>query len=190
MFSIRPLQKSDIPRLIEINPAFTAHSVLRVYREGKEPFVHWRLEEEPLETPFEKGSAYDFDDQERRLIQERLAQDNTLLEVVENTRTRRLVGILDVEEERWRKTAWVWNIMLDVEARGRGLGRRLMTHAIEWAAERGLRAVMLETQTNNTPACHFYAHFGFKLVGINEQFYTNNDIAREEVALFWSYPLP
>jgi ribosomal protein S18 acetylase RimI-like enzyme len=65
----------------------------------------------------------------------------------------------------------------------------LMQHTISWARERGLRAILLETQTNNTPACRFYARLGFELIGINEIFYTNSDLERGEVALFWGYKL-
>jgi ribosomal protein S18 acetylase RimI-like enzyme len=110
-----------------------------------------------------------------------------LIEVVE--KNKQLVGILDVAEEQWRNTAWIWNIMLDVEMRRQGLGRQLMQRTIDWAKQRRLRAILLETQSNNTPACHFYARLGFQLIGINELFYTNQDMERQEVALFWGYPL-
>ena len=189
MFTIRPLIDSDIPHLIQINPTFIAHTALEIQAAGSPPFSTWTLREVALDTPFDKGAGYDFDPVEQKNIQERFHKPNTFIEVVEETQTGRLVGILDMEEESWRYAAWVWNLMLDVRVRGNGLGRRLHSDAIDWARKRRLRAVMLETQSNNTPACHFYAHLGYQLIGINTLFYTNRDIERGEVALFWGYTL-
>ena len=188
-YAIRPLTETDIPRLREINPTFTAHSRLHVERRGDDPFAGWHLREEPLEKPFYKGRAYDFDPIEQRNIRERLQKNTTCIEVLQDARQGRLVGILDMEEEPWRHAAWVWNLMLDVNARGQGWGRALVNRAIDWARGRHLRAVLLETQSNNTPACHFYAHMGFTLVGIHDWFYSNDDVQRHEVALFWGYKL-
>lgn len=189
MFTVRPLRAADIPRLAEIRPAFTANTVIRVEKIGMPPFTTWALREEALSVPFHKGSRYDFDEIEQANIRTRWQQDNTLLEVVEHRLTGQIVGILDIEEESWRSTVWVWNIMLDTSVRGQGLGRQLMERAFAWGRSRRLRAVLLETQSNNTPACHFYARMGFKLIGINDMFYTNDDLALNEVALFWGYPL-
>jgi ribosomal protein S18 acetylase RimI-like enzyme len=189
MLTIRPLQESDIPQLVDINPNFVAYTVIEIERDGTPPLVGWRLREVPLAIPFQKGNAYDFDAAERENIRGRLQQSNTLLEVVEDALTKRLLGILDVEEEKWRRAAWVWNLMLDEQIRGRGIGRQLVERTIAWARGRKLRAILLETQSNNTPACHFYARMGFQLIGVNDLFYTNHDRERQEIALFWGYPL-
>ncbi len=188
-FIIRPMRVADIPRLTEIDPSFSSKTVLRVQRTGGSYEVGWALHEVPLARPFNKGAAYDFDATERRHIQQRLQRDDSLEEVVVDRETERIVGVLDMTVEDWRHVAWVWNLMIDKKARGFGIGRRLVAHSIEWAQYRNLRAVMLETQTNNVPACKFYEHMGFQLVGINDAFYTNNDYQRDEIALFWSYPL-
>src|SRR5687767_655268 len=108
MVMIRHLRAADIPRLIEIRPGFVAETVLRVQKTGTPPFETWLLHEETLETPFDKGIGYDFDATERKNIRTRLGQDNTLIEVAVDDQTGRLVGILDIEEEDWRRTVWVW----------------------------------------------------------------------------------
>jgi ribosomal protein S18 acetylase RimI-like enzyme len=94
-----------------------------------------------------------------------------------------------VERERWRDTATVWNILVDRGYRRRGLGCELMNRAIEWARGHGLRGITLETQTNNLSACRFYQAMGFKLCGIDDHFYSNDDIGAKEVAIFWWYEL-
>jgi streptothricin acetyltransferase len=190
MYRLRPLLASDLPRLTEINPTFTSTSVLRVERTGLPPWQGWTLREEALATPYDKGDAYDFDPNERRHIQARLARGETcLLLVAEHPYTGRLVGILDVEEERWRSSGWIFNLMLDISVRRQGLGRRLVAEAIAWGRKRKLRALLLETQSNNVPACRFYMRMGFRLVGLHETYYTNHDLERDQFALFWAYAL-
>ncbi len=101
----------------------------------------------------------------------------------------KLVGVLEVEPSDWNNTATVWNILLSPEARGKGIGRELMNRAVTWAKQAGYRALTLETQSHNPSACRFYQNFGFKLAGFNTMLYTNDDIARQEVALYWALPL-
>lgn len=189
MYRIRALHSQDIPRLAEIRPGFVATTKIAVERVGEAPYMSWQLTEVPLDRPFDKGRGYDFDSTEQANIRARHSKSTTLIEVVELSATRRLVGIMDVEEETWRNTAWIWNLMLDKSARGQGLGRQLLDRTIEWARHKRLRAILLETQSNNIHACRFYAHMGFELVGVHDLFYTNHDIERDEVALFWGYKL-
>ena len=188
-YTIRPLHTNDIPKLIDIRPSFRTNTILRVEETGSGYALGWQLVEVELDEPYDKGHGYDFDATERKNIQERLAQDDTLIEVVLEPDTERIVGILDIEERAWNQTVWIWNIMLDEAVRGQGLGTRLMERTIAWAKHRQARAIILETQTNNVPACRFYAKMGFKLVGLNTMFYSNRDNERDEIAIFWGYPL-
>ncbi len=188
-FFIRPMQAEDIPRLVEVRPGFISETLLKVEKTGMGYEGGWQLHEVPLDKPYEKGAGYDFDAHERQNILERLTKNNSLEEVLIESETGRITGVLDVAAENWRRVAWIWNIMLDVDARGLGIGQEWVERTIAWARQRRLRAVMLETQTNNVPACKFYQQMGFQLVGIHETFYSNRDMERNEVALFWSYPL-
>lgn len=183
MIVIRPLQAQDIPALSQIDPSFIAHTVLRITRQGDRPFAGWQVQEEPLAAPFHKGRAYDFDPTEQANIRARHEAGHALQLVLEDAGHIR--GILDVAQEDWRRTAWIWNLMLDQSIRGQGYGRLLIDRTIQWAKTRRLWAILLETQSNNTPANHFYAHMGFELIGVNELFYTDHDSQRDEIALFW-----
>ncbi len=188
-YFIRPMYPEDIEALADIRPGFETDTILKVEPLGQGLEQGWRLVETKLSTPFQKGAGYDFTPEERQSIAARLTQTDTLMEVAIEKKTGNIVGVLDVEEETWRNTAWIWNIMLDVEARGQGIGREMLNHIIRWGRRRGLRAILLETQSNNVPACKFYLRMGFQLVGINTMFYTNQDLERDEVALFWGFPL-
>ena len=184
---IRPMTEADIPRLAEIRPGFVSATVLDVERLGSGIEAGWRLVERRLEQPFDKGTGYDFDPTEQRNILGRLRRGDGLHLVVEQA--GRLVGVLDVVPENWNNTAWVWNLMLDHDVRRQGLGRDLFIRAVDWARRQGYRALVFETQSNNVPACRFYAAMGCELEGIRTAYYTNDDLARREVALFWIYRL-
>lgn len=184
---IREMTLKDVPRLGEINPTFTSESILEAKRIEEGLGVTWQLRETPLAQSFDKGRGYDLSARELEEIKQRLKRRQGLHLVAEAE--GRLVAFLEVEPQEWNRTAWVWNIFVDRDYRRRGVGRSLMERAIAWAKERGYRALCLETQTNNINACRFYQHLGFRLTGIREDFYTNADMARGEVAIFWSYPL-
>jgi len=89
----------------------------------------------------------------------------------------------------WNRYAWVEDIAVDARHRRAGVGRALMDRAIDWAAERGLPGIRLETQSNNVPACRFYEACGFHLGGFDRDLYRGQDEATTEIALFWYLPL-
>jgi len=184
---IRPMTEQDIPRLAAIRPGFVSPTTLVVEKDGDGLAVGWRLAERPLPEPYDKGDGYDFDQTERRHILARLRKGDGLHLVIESEGA--LVGMLDVAPEEWNNTAWIWNLMLDTSVRGQGLGRELFRRTVTWARRQGFRAVVLETQTNNVPACKFYARMGCQIEGIREAYYSNDDMARGEVAIFWIYRL-
>jgi len=184
---IRPMTEEDVPRLADMRPGFVSPTILAVEKSGSGIEASWRLVERPLPAPFDKGHGYDFDVTEQANILRRLRRGDGLHLVAE--RDGRLVGILDVVPEDWNNTAFIWNIMLDESIRGQGVGRALFERAVRWGRQQGYRALVMETQTNNVPACKFYARMGCELGGIRDSYYTNNDIERGEVAIFWVYKL-
>lgn len=70
------------------------------------------------------------------------------------------VGVVLVARRGW--TSRIAAMGLAPDARGQGLGRRLLSEAVEEARARGDRAVYLEVIEQNTPALHLYTSFGFK----------------------------
>ena len=183
---IRPMTSADVARLAEIDSNFESPLYLDVVKEVEGLNVTWRLIERPLDEPF-VCTDFDFDDKERREIAQRMETDDGLWLVAESA--GRLVGMVDVQQQAWRKAGWVWNIAVDRAYRGRGLGREMLERVLEWGRRQGLRAIILEAQTNNWHACRFYQRFGFQLSGLDDHYYTNRDVANKEVALFWAYEL-
>jgi ribosomal protein S18 acetylase RimI-like enzyme len=188
MINLRPLEPGDIPNLPQIRPTYKATSILALEKSGTGLELGWQLVEHALPQPFDKGALYDFDEIAQGDILARLERpDDTYQRVAEYN--DQLVGLLDMELQPWNDTALLWNLMIDLDFRGQGLGRRLWHRALEFAREAEVRAIMIETQNNNVPACKFYARMGCQLVGMNEVYYAN-DGSQTEVALFWAYLMP
>ena len=184
---IRELTLADLPTLSQINATFTSNTTLRVERKERGVNLTWKLQETRLEKPFDRGNGYDLGAQDLSDIRRWLEKGQGLhLLVLDGYRP---VALLNVEPQNWNRTAFIWNILVDKEYRQQGLGKALIERAIAWARENKFRALCLETQTNNMPAIGFYRHLGFRLTGIREDFYSNRDIERGEVAIFFSYRL-
>jgi ribosomal protein S18 acetylase RimI-like enzyme len=86
---------------------------------------------------------------------------------------------------RWNKFAYVEELAVDTEFRGKGVGYALMTRAIAWAKAQGFPGIMLETQDNNVPACKLYERCGFVLGGFDLYVYKNFPENFGEIALYW-----
>ncbi|WP_236239137.1 GNAT family N-acetyltransferase [Streptomyces sp. CC228A] len=71
-------------------------------------------------------------------------------------------GLRDAGDPAGRLT-YVWDVRVAEEARGRGYGRALMSHA-EWIAreEHGADRLGLHVFTDNTPALHLYESLGYR----------------------------
>ena len=57
---------------------------------------------------------------------------------------------------------WIGGMGVAPEARGQGLGRRVMEHALDAARARALRSIDLEVLEQNTPAIRIYDALGFQ----------------------------
>lgn len=83
--------------------------------------------------------------------------------------------------------AVLWDLRVAPDVRGQGVGAALVDAAIHWAARRGLRRLRAETQSINVPACRFYAHLGFVLVGVDARAYPD---LPGETQVLWERALP
>ncbi|MGH9944702.1 MAG: GNAT family N-acetyltransferase [Pyrinomonadaceae bacterium] len=85
----------------------------------------------------------------------------------------------------WNHYAYVEDIVVDVEFRRRGVGRALIQQAVQWAQDKQLSGMMLETQNNNVAACLLYQRCGFELGGFDRLLYQGQAPHTEEIALYW-----
>src|SRR5918998_5190341 len=75
-------------------------------------------------------------------------------------RQTRPVAVVLVARRGW--TSRVAAMAVAPEARGRGIGRRIMRGAIRENTARGDRSMLLEVFEHNTPAVNLYTGLGFK----------------------------
>ena len=76
-------------------------------------------------------------------------------------------------------------LLLEPQARGTGLGRKLVDQCIEFAHEAGYREIVLWTHKVLTAARHIYAATGFEL----EETWTHDDFGHPEVSETWRLKL-
>ncbi len=86
-------------------------------------------------------------------------------------------GFIDLVVSEWNQSLWIDNLLVAPGFRRRGMGGRLMRAALEWARQKQLRVVMLDTSTKNYPAICFFQKYGFSFCGFSDRLYPNYDIA-------------
>ncbi|MEV7128188.1 GNAT family N-acetyltransferase [Streptomyces sp. NPDC093260] len=94
-------------------------------------------------------------------------------------------GFVTVSFAPWNRRLTVRDIAVAPAWRGRGVGRTLLRHAVDFAKECGAVHVWLEVSNVNAPAVHAYLRAGFVLCGLDTTLYEGTESAGE-VALFMS----
>ncbi len=101
----------------------------------------------------------------------------------------RCAGLVEVEYDPESQAANLVSLFVDRKQRGQGAGRMLLDQAIQWACGHAARAVLVATQVSNVPAIQFYQQAGFRLCGLHEMLYTNDDAAHHETTVYLALPL-
>ncbi len=63
------------------------------------------------------------------------------------------------------------NLAVSPVARGRGIARQLMNHALIWALRNDVERSLLEVRASNTAAWNLYTSLGFKPIAIRKDYY-------------------
>jgi GNAT superfamily N-acetyltransferase len=79
----------------------------------------------------------------------------------------------------------LWDIRVVPQLRRGGIGTGLFKHVAAWARDRGFRAIKIETQNINLPACRFYLKQGCTLGEINRHAYAADPQVSHETMLVW-----
>ncbi len=64
------------------------------------------------------------------------------------------------------------NLAVRPDSRGRGLGRKLLGHALEMARMQDVTLVTLEVRMSNTVAINLYRSLGFRPAGVRPRYYS------------------
>jgi GNAT superfamily N-acetyltransferase len=62
--------------------------------------------------------------------------------------------------------AWLTVLVVDESVRGRGVGRRLVTEAEQWARARGAKRLSLTSAVHRKEAHQFYINLGYQQTGV------------------------
>ncbi len=82
--------------------------------------------------------------------------------------------------------AALWDIRVAPGFRRMGCGSRLFERAVAWARDRNCRALVVETQNINVPACRFYVRHGCRLSALDRHAYPS---LPDEAQLIWRLDL-
>ena len=87
---------------------------------------------------------------------------------------QQLIGLVGLQREPMRKLAhkaFIWGMYVEPDARRRGVGRRLVAHALAFAAnELRVRQVSLGVNARNLGAIALYRSLGFEQFGFERGF--------------------
>jgi GNAT superfamily N-acetyltransferase len=59
-------------------------------------------------------------------------------------------------------SAWIEDMVISTKYRSKGIGKKLLSVAIEWAKSKGATRAQLLVDTENEPALGYYAHLGWE----------------------------
>lgn len=75
-------------------------------------------------------------------------------------------GQLVISTAEGAPSLWVEDVVVTEDARGCGVGRRLLEKLLAWAAEKGATRAQLLADTDNGPALAFYQHLGWQTTAL------------------------
>ena len=143
---IRPYRSEDLDRLKEITAiCFDGVSIDRNIEEKFGPIgdQDWR---------FRKLRHIDAD----------VSGENALFVFDEQNQ---VLGYITTRLDHDSRIGWIPNMAVDPKYQGRGLGRKLMEHALEFMRSQGMEAAKIETLEQNPVGSRFYPDVGFEEVG-------------------------
>ncbi len=79
-------------------------------------------------------------------------------------RAGQILGYITTRVDRHNSRGRIPNLAVIEEARGLGLGRRLVDHALDYFRKEGLHVAMIETMASNSIGQHLYPSCGFEEV--------------------------
>lgn len=77
----------------------------------------------------------------------------------------------------------ILNICVRTEHRGKGLGKKLLQHALKYARKKKADIVLLEVRPTNIKALKLYQHLGFNEIGLRKGYYAAPNGGREDALI-------
>ena len=168
-FEIRLATPTDLPRLIVFDHSCQSDYVwqLELRREATQVVAGFREVRLPrsIEVKYPRNPASLADEWSRR--------DVMLVALEERNPIGYLCGTVDYPSS----VAWVTDLAVSPLHRRKGAASALLNAAQAWAAERGIRRLLLEMQSKNQAYIRLAQKFGYEFCGYNDQYYPTQDVA-------------
>lgn len=179
---IRPVTPNDLDGLFEIDGTIQSAEYLHLDRSGDGLQLAWKLDERPLR---EKRVLPNRLDDDRRFLLKQIATgaDDGIVLIAEHDDVP--VALLLAQVDALAKVIRVHDLRVDFDQRRQGLATAMVFQIIAAAREQELRAVSIETTTDNVPAARLLLKCGFDVAGFDAQRMSNHDLVKESVTLHW-----
>lgn len=168
-FEIRPASVTDIPRLTALDHSSMSDYVwqLELRREAGQAVAAFREVRLPrsIDVQYPRSPA--------SLGEEWTRRDIALVALAEGHPIGYLCGTVEYASA----VAWVTDLVVTPLQRRKGAAAALLAAAQSWAAERGLRRLILEMQSKNQAYIRLAQKFGYEFCGYNDQYYPTQDVA-------------
>ncbi len=178
MITIRQIYLKDFPAGKKVVYKYTSEKYYEIHIGRQNNDWNFSLAEERFEFPFVK-----------RFEEEIFEPYKEGSEVYLAEFSEEEAAVMVIQHMEWNNTLLIHDLYVDDRFKKKGIGRSLIEVAKKRAAELGVRAINLETQTSNYPAIQFYMKSGFDLIGFNTISYSNEDVVKKEVRIEMGYIL-
>lgn len=168
-FEIRPAAATDLPSLMAIDHSISSDYVwqLDVQNETNQVSANFR------EVRLPRSVTVAYPRNPAALADEWLKRDIVLTAL----RGEIPVGYVCAVEEQISAVAWVTDLVVAEAVRRQGAASALLTKVQAWGVERGVRRIVLATQSKNHPCIRLAQKFGYEFCGYNDQYYPTQDVA-------------
>lgn len=178
MVEIKPLTTFDETDFKRIASGYQSDACYVVRRTQTPERIEFVIELETLPVP--NRVMYSHEDEQMELYHAAVQKGFSLGAYHDG----QMVGVALAEHQQWNNGLWVWEFHVEETHRGQGIGLQLMDALTQRAISEKIRVIVCETQTRNVPAIRFYRKAGFEMDGVDLSYYSNNDITRNDVAVF------
>jgi RimJ/RimL family protein N-acetyltransferase len=143
------------------------------------------LAEEPdINLPVAPGEFSMTVEEEEEFIRGHAEADNMILLVA--VAGEQVIGVMNITGGRRKamRHAGKLGISVHKDWRGRGIGTRMLQHALDWARNTGiLTRVQLEVYARNIDAVKLYERFGFKIEGRHPRAFYQHGQYLDEISM-------
>ncbi|MFF7370263.1 GNAT family N-acetyltransferase [Streptomyces tricolor] len=185
--ALRPARPEDREAIAALDGSFTTDAVyeVTVSEHGFE------IRPVPVDPPLHKVFPDDDDDDDVDGEAGSAGEDEGEPELTRTTvavAPEGLCGFVTASFAPWNARLTIRDIEVAPAWRGKGVGRALMRHAVDFARECGAVHVWLEVSNVNAPAIRAYLRMGFVFCGLDTSLYDGTPSAGEQ-ALFMVRPV-